>query len=439
MTTAVASDSRHEVRVTGITSEGAGVGRLADGRAVFVHRTAPGDLARVELRKVERRWARAQVVSVLEPGPERRPAPCPFYDGCGGCTLQHLTYPAQLRAKARLVLDALERIGKAVSLPQPEIHGATSEWRYRNRLSFTLKRTGPGEVAAGFHALERPWELIDVDGRCLLPEETISHAWDALRTGWGAGASLLPQGSPLRLTLWAAASGDLMLVVEGGPAWPDPGTLMRKVPGLTSVWHRPARASRPTLLAGDESLADTWLGEPVSVTPDAFLQTNREVASLIHDEVIAAAGDVTGLRVIDAYCGFGHLGRALARGGAEVLGIEVGPAAEEAAAMSPVSGFRALRGRVEDHLPECLPADLVILNPPRAGVAEGVMERLGTASLSRILYVSCDAATLARDIERLGPAYGITALHVFDLFPQSARVETLLILDRREDRPRGDA
>ena len=250
MTTDVASGSRHEVRVGGITSEGAGVGRLPDGRAVFVHRTAPQDLAEVELRKVQPRWARAELVRVLDPGPERRPAPCPFYDGCGGCTLQHLTYPAQLRAKAQLVVDALERIARAASLPKPEVHAAAREWRYRNRLSFTLKRLGPGEVAAGFHALERPWDLIDVDGRCLLPEEPISNAWDAVRAGWGPGATLLPQGTPLRLTLWAAASGDLMLVVEGGPEWPDPGTLMRKVPGLTSVWHRPARADRPTLLAG---------------------------------------------------------------------------------------------------------------------------------------------------------------------------------------------
>jgi 23S rRNA (uracil1939-C5)-methyltransferase len=403
---------------------------------VFVHRTAPGDIARVEVRKVQRHWARARLVSVREPGPERRPAPCPFYSGCGGCTLQHLTYPAQLRAKARLVSDALERIGRATSLPEPAIHGAERETRYRNRLSFTLRRSSSGQVAAGFHALERPWDLTDVDGRCLLPEMPISEAWDALRGSWGPGASLLPAGTPLRLTLRAAESGELMLVVEGGRAWADPGTLMRKVPGLVSLWHRPARAERPTLLAGTESLCDTWLGEPVAVTPETFLQTNREVARVLHDQMIAAAGRVAGLRVLDAYCGLGHLGRELAREGAQVVGIDLRPATERAGRVSSVAGFRAIRGRVEDHLSEGLPADLVILNPPRAGVAEGVMERLAASSPARILYVSCDPATLARDVERLGTAYRISGLHVFDLFPQSSRVETLLMLDRG-DRPTG--
>jgi 23S rRNA (uracil1939-C5)-methyltransferase len=175
---------------------------------------------------------------------------------------------------------------------------------------------------------------------------------------------------------------------------------------------------------------DTWLEEPVSVTPEAFLQTNREVARVLHREVIAAAGRTAGLRVIDAYCGFGQLGRQLARGGARVLGIDLGPAAEQGEGASPVEGFRAVRGRVEDHLSEGLPADLVILNPPRGGVARGVMERLAASSPPRILYVSCDPATLARDVARLGTHYRVSGLHVFDLFPQSSRVETLLMLDR---------
>jgi 23S rRNA (uracil1939-C5)-methyltransferase len=375
------------------------------------------------------------LVEVLEPSPERRAPPCPIYQaGCGGCTLQHLIYDAQLRAKARLVLDALERIGRAHSLPAPLVHGAPQETRYRNRLSFTLERLSSGEVRAGFHAVDRPWDLIDVDGRCLLPEEPISAAWGALRARWGPGASRLPAGTPLRLTLRVAGSGELMLVVEGGQAWKDPGDLIRRVPGLVSVWHRPAQAERTELLAGSESLLDTWLGEPVEVTPDAFLQTNREVARALHGRVIAAAGTVAGRRVLDAYCGFGHFGRHLAREGAQVVGIELGTAAERATRASPIVGLRAVRGRVEDHLSEGLPADLVILNPPRAGVAAGVMERLGAASPARVLYVSCDPATLARDVERLGTSYGITEVDVFDLFPQSARVETLLVLDR-VDRP----
>jgi 23S rRNA (uracil1939-C5)-methyltransferase len=121
------------------------------------------------------------------------------------------------------------------------------------------------------------------------------------------------------------------------------------------------------------------------------------------------------------------------------VGIELGPTAERASQAAPVAGFRAVRGRVEDHLSEGLPAHLVILNPPRAGVAEGVMETLGAASPARILYVSCDPATLARDIRRLRAPYAITEIDVFDLFPQSSRVETLLVLDRTDRPTRGEA
>jgi 23S rRNA (uracil1939-C5)-methyltransferase len=426
----VESGADLELAVESIAAGGAGVARLPDGRAVFVHRTAPGDRIRARLTTEKKRWARARLIQLLEPGPFRREAPCPHYERCGGCTLEHLEYHAQLQAKGRIVTDALTRIGGLETLPRLELHPAPREIRYRNRVSFTLRRPDGERVVAGFHELDRPDRILDVDGRCLLPEEPVARAWDALREAWGPGARNLPAGRELRLTLRGTDRGEVILAVEGGEGDGDPGALLDRVPELRAVWAEGPEGFR--LLAGESEVEETWYGEPFSVRPGAFLQVNRDAATHLHDLVLREAGVPRGRRIVDAYCGIGVYGRRLARHGGVAVGIEADPQAVEASRARPVEGFTLLEGRVENRLAQVLPADLLILNPPRAGVAQEVMELLAgdEAGPARIVYVSCDPATLARDVERLGQGYRITRLQVVDLFPQTAHVETVLTLDR---------
>jgi 23S rRNA (uracil1939-C5)-methyltransferase len=161
------------------------------------------------------------------------------------------------------------------------------------------------------------------------------------------------------------------------------------------------------------------------------MQVNREVGEKLHQGVLDATGAVDGLRVLDAYAGIGIVGRELARRGALVTAIEMDSDAVKVAREHAPNGFSALAGRVETRLAEGLPADLAILNPPRTGVDPQVLAGLDGSGVERILYVSCDPATLARDVERLGSAYSIVDLKVFDLFPQTAHVETLLVLQRQ--------
>jgi 23S rRNA (uracil1939-C5)-methyltransferase len=439
-----ASGDQVEVSIHGIASGGAGVAHLPDGRAVFVHRTAPGDRARIQVTGVRKRWARGRLLDLLEPGPGRRSPPCPYYERCGGCSLEHLRYEVQLEAKGRIVTAALARIGGIEALPAPELHPAPHEIHYRNRVSFTLRRLAGDRVVAGFHELERPDRILDLDGRCLLPEEPVARVWDLLRAAWGPGARRLPPGGELRLTLRGTEDGSVILLVEGAEgAWTegDARALLDAVPALRSAWIRhpePAGATggEPTLMAGDGEVEEFWYGEWIPVRPGAFLQVNREAASHLHDLVLREAGVPRGRTILDAYCGFGVYGRRLARLGGVAVGIELDPGAAAMARSRPQEGFTLLEGRVEDRLDEALPVDLAILNPPRGGVTEGVMERLASggreraAPPGRIVYVSCDPATLARDVRRLGPAYGITRLQVVDLFPQTAHVETVLTLDR---------
>jgi len=426
-------DQEVEVEIRGINSAGAGVGSLPDGRTVFVQRTAPGDRARVRLVEERSRWARARLAVVTTPGEGRREPPCPRYAECGGCTLQHLRYRAQLVEKARGIAAALRRIGGFVVDP-PEVVPSPLEFRYRNRVTFTLLRLPRGRVVAGFHALEEPGRIVEVGGECLLPEEPIAEAWIRLRDGWGPRARHLPGGDRLRLTL-RSVEGGVVLVIHGGDGIGEPERLVEVVPALVAVWHRP-EGGDPVLVAGRRDAAESWGGLRVPVGSSAFLQVNREAGRLLHDAVLREVGRPAGLSIVDAYCGAGVLGRRLARHGARVVGVELDPSAVEAARSGEGVGegghgdFRLLHGRVEERLEECLPADLVILNPPRTGVDERIPRLLRGSPPARMVYVSCDPSTLARDLRRLGEAFRLERVQAFDLFPQTAHVETVVTLAR---------
>ncbi|TVR65148.1 MAG: class I SAM-dependent RNA methyltransferase [Gemmatimonadales bacterium] len=417
--------------IRALSSEGAGIGSLPDGRVVFVHRTAPGDRVEVEITQLRRRWGRGRLVRILTPGPHRRSAPCPHQARCGGCPLEHLEYPAQLDAKKERLEEALRRIGKLQDLPSVEVHPSPREFRYRNRVSFTLRRLAGARVVAGFHEVDRPDRIMDVDEGCLLPEEPVARAWGALRRSWGPGAGRLPPGGELRLTLRGTAEGHILLLVEGGHGEAgDAGALLGEVPGLVAVWHRAGPSDPPRLLAGEGEVEEQWLGELHPVRPGAFLQVNRGAAELLHDLVLRELAPPRGRTLVDAYCGIGVYGRRAARHGGRAVGIELDPQAAEVARARAPAGFRLLEGAVEARLAEALPADLVVLNPPRSGVADGVMERLAATPPERMVYVSCDPATLARDLARLGSGFRIGRLQAVDLFPQTAHIETVVTLDR---------
>ncbi|HSG46721.1 MAG TPA: TRAM domain-containing protein [Longimicrobiales bacterium] len=415
-----------EVRIHDLSAKGEGVGRLSDGRTVFVAGTVPGDLARVRVVREMPRFAHGTLEALLEPSPDRREPRCPLFGNCGGCQLQHLTYRAQLQWKATRIAQALRRLG-GVEVDTPEVEPSPSEWRYRNRMSFTLKRTGKGRVAAGLHRAGAPGRLVDIRDECLLPEPEILRVWISLRSAWGHRAALLPSGPELRLTLRKAEDG-VALVVEGGDPGGDARLLLEKVPGLVSVAHR-RRGGALEHLAGAATTLDRWFGEEIPVGSGAFMQVNREAGEALHLSVLKELGSPAGLRIVDGYCGVGAYGRRLARHGASVTGIELDPEAAAAARREAPPGFEVREGRVEELLPSCLPADRAIMNPPRTGLDEQVTALLRAHPVQRLIYISCDPATLARDLGRLGEGYQVRRVRGFDLFPQTTHVETVLTLD----------
>jgi len=417
-------DALADVRVRAIASNGSGVADLADGRVVFIPRTAPGDRARVRLGKVKRKWAQASLVELLEHAPGRVDAPCPLFDTCGGCTIQHLAYEDQLEWKGLFISDALRRIG-GLEVDPPKVQASPQVVGYRNRVSYSLRRLRGGRVIAGFHALGRPAHVIDVAGECLLPEASLRTAWTTLRGGWGWGARYLPAAGRLRLTLRSAGEGVALVVDGGAPGW-NATDLAESVPTLTAIWHRPRGATKATLLRGSEHVAPG--GDALRWVGDSFLQVNTALGEVLRDFVLerAQAAD----RVVDAFCGVGAFARELARRGAAVTGIEVDPAACAAAKHDAPDSLDVVQGRVEQRLEEALPTDLLILNPPRAGLHESVPDVIRASAPERLVYVSCDPATLARDLARLSNTYTLAEVQAFDLFPQTSHVETVAVLDR---------
>ena len=406
------------VAITAIAAGGEGVGRLADGRAVFVARTAPGE--RIRLRegvKLHKSFARGELAEIVAPGAARVTAPCPHYvqDHCGGCQLQHVTYEAQLAAKQAIVGDALRRIAK-LDVGDPEIVEAVEEWRYRAKISLAVKGGGGRARAVGLHPYDRPvsvFPLID----CHVADFRLMALWRELRPH----LDLLPP-KLTRLTLRLDRQGRRHVIAEStGEPWHDPAALRAALPDGDSVicWWQPADGA-PRVVAGPAT------GFPAT----AFERVNPEMGTIARAWVVEQLGDVRGAVVWDLYGGIGDTAIELAERGAQVVSVDADEKAIDWArrreAPRPV---RFIAGKAEDVLPTLPEPSAVVVNPPRAGLHWNVTLRLTGQPVNRLIYVSDDPATLARDLHRLGANYRVTAVRAFDLFPQTAHVETVAVLE----------
>ena len=434
-----------ELRIDAIAAGGDGVGRDDDGRVTFVPLTAPGDCVRAEITTAKARWARGRLLELLTAAPDRREPPCPVFGACGGCRLQHLPPERQATAKRAVVAAALRRIG-GLEIEVPELLCPGRPLAYRNRVTLTI-RGG----RSGFHSLHAPDEIVDCPN-CLLAEPAVQAAWEALAP-WTA----LPGGGELRVTIRASAAGRIALLVEGGDTPGDREAVADRLPNLESyLWVDEAGA--PLLLAGRAWFAEVWQDIRFDLDPRVFLQVNRVVAAAMDDWLTrrlmrpggprGSGGRLgrDGLRVADLYAGVGARPIRWALDGADVAMCEADAAACEAARVAAGNlGARLAvhEGRVEDHL-ELVDADVVVVNPPRAGLGRPVRDALAAGTAGSIAYVSCDPATLARDLELLAGAtgaYRLVAVQPFDAFPQTAHVETIVWLERKDavERPVPDA
>ncbi len=397
------------VAIESIAAGGDGVGRT-NGLVVFVPRTAPGDVVTAQTSG-RGHFARGMLRSIVTPSPARIEPPCPHYtrDKCGGCQLQHLTYDSQLVAKQMIVRDSLQRIGKREAGPPP-IERSPKDWRYRNKLTLAMRRRG-GRWIAGLHPYDDPGYVFPL-ADCPITDRRVVAAWHEVMKA----DTYFPDATELRGSV-RITSGGPTFVMTGGDSWAARDQFSAAVPSISAVWWEPAENKPRSVLYDRRS----------DRAPSAsFAQVNAEMAEILRDYVLDKARSFKPRSVVDAYSGAGDVAVALCSEGVSVTAIELDPEAAEWSASKLTGSSRAIVGRVEDELPSAFPADLVILNPPRAGVDSRVAETLEAEAtgLRGIIYVSCNPATLARDLSRL-PSYRIESLHSFDMFPQTAHVETV--------------
>jgi 23S rRNA (uracil1939-C5)-methyltransferase len=424
---------------------GNGVARL-EGYVVFVAGAVPGDRVRAVVGKSKRAYAEARAVEILEPSPDRI-APVADHPGA---PWQVLPYERQLEVKASQVREALERIGKLSGVELEPIVPAVEPWRYRNKLEYSFGTGEAGELVLGFHAPGRWDEIVPMDD-CLLASERSNElreqvlAW-ARAQGLSAWDRREQRGLLRNLVIREGRrTGELQVRLVTSPGRIDTDSLIEAVRCDGLFWTRQEQMGETTaggetvLLNGTPQLRERIRGLDFLVSPEAFFQTNTEMAERLY-EVAAEFAQLRGHeRVFDLYCGIGTIGLTLAARAREVIGVEiVEPAVADAienARLNDVLNARFYAGDIRlamrDLVEQAGRPDVAVVDPPRAGLSQKVVRRILEAQPSRIVYVSCNPTTLAPNAAQMVEAgYRLVRVRPVDMFPQTPHIESVALLER---------
>jgi 23S rRNA (uracil1939-C5)-methyltransferase len=433
-----------ELTVDSLAHGGNGVARL-EGYVVFVAGAVPGDRVRAVVGKAKKAYAEARAIEVLDPSPDRV-APVADHPGA---PWQVLPYERQLEVKAEQVADALSRIGRLEGVELEPIVPAERQWRYRNKLEYSFG-TGPdGELVCGFHAPGRWDEIVGVTDNKLASERGNAvreqvlawcraqglPAWDR-RTHRGVLRNLVVREG--------RRTGEIQARLITSPAKLDVDSLIEAVDAEGLFWSQSSdlgestAGGETTLLEGTPQLRERLFDLDFLISPEAFFQTNTEMAEELYGLAIEFAGLRGHERVFDLYCGIGTIGLALAARAREVIGVEiVEPAVADAIAnarINDVTNARFYAGDIRVSMRELVEQagkpDVAIVDPPRAGLSQKVVRRIVEAAPKRIVYVSCNPTTLAPNAAQLVEAgYRLVKVRPVDMFPQTPHIECVALLE----------
>lgn len=443
-----------EITIDRLAHGGAGVGRVG-GMAVFVPGAAPGDHLRARVTRRKAQHAEAQIEAILRPSPRRQPSPCPLFGDCGGCKWLHLPYATQVEAKRQIVAETFDHLGKVPHGPLAPIIPSPDEFRYRNKMDLTFGRDGAGRTVLGFHRAEQFDEIIDVPV-CLLHPESFDRLVEAFRA-WARREGLAPYDPKTHrgflrsvilregrrtgetLAVLITAEGDLphreRLVEALRAACPG---LVGFLWGINTGVADVARVERLAWLWGTDVLHERLGDQTFAVSALSFFQTNTPATELLY-RTAAEALDLTGDEVLlDAFCGTGTIGIFCAPRCRHVYGVElqlqaVADARRNAAA-NGLDNCTFLAGDIRETLALVRHVagqriNRIVVDPPRGGMHHRALEQLIDLRAPVFVYVSCNPATLARDLQALHAAgYAIDRAVPLDLFPHTFHVEVVVKL-----------
>lgn len=439
------------LKIDSITSEGSGIGRK-DGMAVFAYGTAPGDTILAHVIKAKKNYCVAKAMQILQPSPDRIENDCPAFPACGGCDFRHISYAAELQYKAERINDAFARIA-GIDLKIEKMYGAHSTEAYRNKAQLPFS-AGTRGVCTGFYA-SRSHRVVS-NTRCKLQNPSFDSAAAAVRS-WAnkVHASVYDEktgrGLLRHLYIRRACSGDMMVcLVINGKKIPQPELLLRllldAVPQLKTLClninekdTNVVLSTDTRVLYGDGYITDTLCGLHFRISPNSFYQVNHDQCEVLYGLAGEFAAPQKSDVLLDLYCGTGTIGLTMAHRVQTLVGIEtVAPAIEDArrnAAENNIQNALFICADAADGARQMaeqgLRPNVIVLDPPRKGCAQDVLELTASMQPERIVYVSCDPATLARDIARFAPL-GYTAVRAVgvDLFPRTKHVETVVQLKK---------
>lgn len=438
----------YRAHIDGYSSEGLGIARI-DGQVVFVHGAVRGETCDVLVMKVLKNAAFGKIAALVEPSPARRTPDCPYYGRCGGCDFRHMSYEEELWAKRARVQDALTRIGGA-EVTVEEILGAEQPLHYRNKSIYPISPAG--EV--GFYRA-RSHQVVNVE-HCLIQKPEADALAQALRdyiARFRVASYDEATGRGLLRHLYVRTScrgESLACLLVNGSRLPHEQELVDMLraaaPGVCGVvlGENTRRGNailgdRYRTLWGRDYLTDTLCGLELRLSVPSFYQVNHDQAQRLYEKALEYAG-LTGRELaVDLYCGAGTITQVLARRARHVIGGEIVPEAirdaEDSARRNGVENVEFLCGDASRLAAELrqrgLRPDVICVDPPRKGLAPDVVEAAASMEPERIVYVSCDPATLARDVARFAPlGYRPVRACAVDLFPGTAHVETVVLLSR---------
>ena len=401
-----------EIELTANSFGGDAIGRLPDGKTVFVPFGIAGERVMVEITEEKKNYSRGRIKQMLTASEKRITPRCPHYQECGGCHYQHLAYADQLALKQSIVVDQLRRMGKIEIPPVKAIIPSPQEWNYRNTVQFHLSLNGKhGYQRAGANGVVEIRE-------CHLPLPQINTLWPRLE--------LDPQAGIQRVSIRCGSDDELLVGLESSQ--PQPPDFEVDFP-LSVVYLGP---DDPLLFSGEDYTLMQVRGRTFRVSAASFFQVNLPQAEAMVEHVLAALNLTKNDLVVDAYCGAGLFSAFLAPKVKEVVGIELAESScnDFAANLDEFDNVSLYVGAVEEVLPGLkLKPQAVVLDPPRAGLEGAALTALIEAAPGQIVYISCDPATLARDLRKLIDAgYTLESVTPFDLFPQTYHIETISLL-----------
>jgi 23S rRNA (uracil1939-C5)-methyltransferase len=451
----VHKNESYEVDIVDLTHEGAGVARV-NGFTLFVPNTLPGERAKIKVIGVKKGFGFGRLEELIKESPERVDPPCPIYKWCGGCQLQHLSYEGQLEYKRKLVEDVLTRIGKLEDVPVlPTLGMGEEPWRYRNKAQVPVGKRN-GRIITGFYQ-KRSHEIVEMDS-CIITGDTNDDAVQAVKeivNQYNISAYNEEKHKGILrhiIARYGKTTGDLMIVlVTNGQDLPQRKKIVEDIrnalPEIKSIVQN-VNSKRTNVIFGEETRV-LWGAEYIydfigdikfAISARSFYQINPDQTKVLYDQALHYAelnGDET---VIDAYCGIGTISLFLAQKAKKVYGVEIVPEAIEDARrnaeLNNIHNAEFAVGKSEDVIPEWkkqgITPDVIVVDPPRKGCDEELLKTIIEMKPKRVVYVSCNPATLARDLCVLEDGgFKTQKVQPVDMFPQTTHVEAVALLEHK--------